>query len=49
LFAMIVGMILLAQLLIPSLEKTFIKVITYIKKEDAPINRIVIKNMEAHR
>lgn len=49
LFAMTVGMIFLGQLLIPSLEKTFIKVITYIKKADGPINRIVLKNMEAHR
>ena len=49
LFSMIVGMIFLAQLLIPSLEKGFISVITYLRKADAPINRIVIKNMEAHR
>jgi hypothetical protein len=49
LFAMIVGMIFLAQLLIPSLEKAFIRMITYIKKADAPINRIVLKNMQAHR
>lgn len=49
LFAMIIGMIFLAQLLIPSLEKAFIKMITYIKKGDAPINRIILKNMEAHR
>jgi hypothetical protein len=49
LFAMIVGMIFLAQLLIPGMEKAFIKVITYVRKADAPINRIVLKNMEAHR
>jgi len=35
--------------LIPSLEKVFIKIITWINKADAPINRIVLKNLEAHR